>query len=165
MGRRVWHLLERVADDDGLRQRLVELTGEYPATCDAGADAFSALELEVKAYDLSNDGQTSGWDLFLHFRRLYRRTLVNEAADRISLRRQLRGNALVANTSAEALPALDPADDISDEDLRNYPVDDIEIRLALRLALSETSRLDFPEPSRGMLYRTNATMFLMKAAI
>lgn len=157
LGRRVWRLLDRIAADDGLRQRIVELTGEYPATCgDAGADAFSALELEVEAYDLSNDGQISGWDLFLHFRRLYRRTLVNEAADRISLRRQLRRNALVANTSTEVLPALDPADDISDEDLRNFPVDDIEIRLALRLALSETDRLDFPEPSRGMLYRATA---------
>ncbi|MFK3776106.1 dermonecrotic toxin domain-containing protein [Pseudomonas sp. NPDC089406] len=157
LGRRVWQLLDRVIADDGLRQRIVELTREYPATCgDAGADAFSALELEVQAYDLGSDEQTSGWDLFLHYRRLYRRTLVNEAADRISLRRQLRRTALVANTSAEALPTLDAADDISDEDLRNYPVDDIEIRLALRLALSGANRLNFPEPSRGMLYRATA---------
>lgn len=59
-------------------------------------------------------------------------------------------------TPPEALPALDPADGISDEDLRNFPVDDIEIRLALRLALSKSYRLDFPEPSRGMLYRATA---------
>ncbi|QXH44569.1 hypothetical protein KSS93_16930 [Pseudomonas xanthosomatis] len=157
LGKRVWRLLDRVADDDGLRQRVVELAGEYPANCgDAGADAFSALELEVEAYDLSSNGKISGWDLFLHFRRLYRRTLVNEAADRISLLRTLRRNALVANTPPEALPALDPADGISDEDLRNFPVDDIEIRLALRLALSKSYRLDFPEPSRGMLYRATA---------
>lgn len=157
LGARVWRLLDRISTNTALRERIVELAREYPATCgDAGADAFSALELELRAYQLGKDRQTSGWDLYNFYRRLHRRELVNQVADVLSIRRQLRRNALLAST--RPLPALAAQDAISDADLRESPVDDIEIRLALRQALRGSHALDYPEPSRGMLYRRTALL-------
>jgi len=50
LGTQVWRLLQRAADDTLLRERLNEIAGDFPASCgDAGADAFSALEIELLA--------------------------------------------------------------------------------------------------------------------
>ena len=149
--RRVWNMLELAARDEVLRNDLNDIAGSFPDTCgDAGADVFAALEVEVMANRLAGqalDDQGRFGELLGLYQRLYRRHEVERIADRISSLRQLRKNAL---DSGEALPALDPLDDISDVDLA-HTVDDIEVRLALRRSLA--SRLDFPEPSGGMLYR------------
>lgn len=149
--RRVWNLLELAAQDEVLRNELNDIAGSFPDTCgDAGADVFAALEVEVMANRLAGqalDDQGRSGELLGLYQRLYRRHEVERIADRISSLRQLRKNAL---DSGEALPALDPLDDISDADL-GFTVDDIEVRLALRRTLA--TRLDFPEPSAGMLYR------------
>lgn len=155
MYRRVWTLIGRLTDDDQLRQRIVEVARQYPATCgDAGADAFSALELEAQAYDQTQFAGLPPQYSFNFYRRLFRRAQVNAVADNIALRRAMRRAALVENRAE--LPELAPEDDISDDDLRISLVDDIEIRLALRQALAPEALLDFPEPSRGMLYRQTA---------
>ncbi|MCP3752542.1 DUF6543 domain-containing protein [Pseudomonas sp. SBB6] len=149
--RRVWNLLELAAQDEVLRNDLNDIAGSFPDTCgDAGADVFAALEVEVMANRLAGqalDDQGRSGELLGLYQRLYRRHEVERIADRISSLRQLRKNAL---DSGEALPALDPLDDISDANL-GFTVDDIEVRLALRRTLA--TRLDFPEPSDGMLYR------------
>ncbi|MGF6589984.1 dermonecrotic toxin domain-containing protein [Pseudomonas sp. 2835] len=149
--RRVWSMLELAAQEEVLRNDLNDIAGSFPDTCgDAGADVFAALEVEVMANRLAGqalDVQGRTGELLGLYQRLYRRHQVERIADRISSLRQLRKNAL---DSGEAPPALDPLDDISDADLA-HTVDDIEVRLALRRTLA--SRLDFPEPSDGMLYR------------
>lgn len=153
---RVWELLEHAHGDTALRERLNEVAQTFPPTCgDAGAEAFSALEVELLV------NQTSGWardtarPLLDLYRKLYRREKVNELADRISLQRGLRKQALQEH--ATQLPAHDVLDvpaAFPDTDLVTGLVDDIEVRLALRQSLS--GKLDFPEPSSGMLYRDAA---------
>lgn len=148
---RVWALLARAGKDTELREQLETLSQTFPATCgDAGADAFSALEIEAMAYE-AGQGKLFGRPQLDLYRRLYRRAKVNELADRIAFRRGLRKAALADDL--DDLPALDELDDpesLLDSDLRQSLVDDIEIRLALRQGLAET--LDYPEPSLGMLF-------------
>ena len=69
----------------------------------------------------------------------------------------MRKQALLDGVFDENLPAYDELDDPSafpDSELQTGLVDDIEVRLALRQSLA--SALDYPEPSRGMLYRHTA---------
>ncbi len=158
----VWGLLREAGADIQLRDRLNEVAGEFPATCgDAGADGFSTLEVEVRAHRLSI-GETRGYYLFQEYRRMFRRAEVDRLASRIYYARVSRRTAYLAwlelpeaqRPGLETLPALDPLDDLSLNELRRGLIDDIEIRLALRQALAE--RLDFFEPSQGMLYRETA---------
>lgn len=156
--RRVWTLLEQAHEETALRERLNEVAQAFPPTCgDAGADAFSALEVELLAYQASGQARDTAKPLFDLYRKLYRREKVNELADRISLQRTLRKQALQENATAEQLPAHDVLDvpaAFPDTELATGLVDDIEVRLALRQSLAE--KLDFPEPSSGMLYRDTA---------
>lgn len=167
--RRVWALLDSLAEDNALRQRIVEVAEQYPVTCgDAGADAFSAVELEALAFQGGDYNDLPGQYRFNFYRRLFRRAQVNALADNIALRRTLRRAALVARReevpelsleeaiSRVELPELAEEDTIGDQALLNSLVDDIEIRLALRQALYRDVALDFPEPSHGMLYRQTA---------
>ncbi len=159
----VWTLLERAAEDTALRERLNEIAGDFPATCgDAGADAFSALQIETMAYDESTTSDLPGPYLFNVYRRLFRRDQVNVLAARLHAARLERQAVLIARAQGQAsdvpLPPLDALDDISDERLLEGGVDDIEIRLALRQALAES--LEFPEPSQDMLYRETAQVSL-----
>ncbi|MFK3724489.1 NEL-type E3 ubiquitin ligase domain-containing protein [Pseudomonas monteilii] len=161
--RQVWDVLQRAADDTTLRERLNEIAGDFPATCgDAGADAFSALQIEVMAYDESATSELPGPYLFNFYRRLFRRDQVNALAARLHAARLERQAALIARAEGGpadgALPPLDVLDDIDDAHLLEGGVDDIEIRLALRQALAET--LEFPEPSQDMLYRETAQVSL-----
>ncbi|MNO26754.1 E3 ubiquitin-protein ligase ipaH3 [compost metagenome] len=153
---RVWALLEQAHEDTALRERLNEVAQSFPPTCgDAGADAFSALEVELLANQASGRARDTAKPLLDLYRKLYRRAKVNELADRISLRRGLRKQALQEH--AAQLPAHDVLDvpaAFPDTDLTTGLVDDIEVRLALRQSLSK--ELDFPEPSSGMLYRNTA---------
>ncbi|MBV4491087.1 hypothetical protein HU760_010835 [Pseudomonas sp. RD9SR1] len=153
---RVWELLEHAHGDTALRERLNEVAQSFPPTCgDAGAEAFSALEVELLANQASGWARDTAKPLLDLYRKLYRREKVNELADRISLRRGLRKQALQAH--AGQLPARDELDvpaAFPDTDLARGLVDDIEVRLALRQSLS--GKLDFPEPSSGMLYRDTA---------
>ena len=155
---RVWALLEKAHDDTALRERLNEVAQAFPPTCgDAGADAFSALEVELLANQASRQARNTAKPLFELYRKLYRREKVNELADRISLQRTLRKQALQGNATDEQLPAHDVLDvpaAFPDTDLATGLVDDIEVRLALRQSLAR--KLDFPEPSSGMLYRETA---------
>ncbi len=155
---RVWALLEQAHQDTVLRERLNEVAQAFPPTCgDAGADAFSALEVELLANQASRQARNTAKPLFDLYRKLYRREKVNELADRISLQRALRKQALQRNATDEQLPAHDVLDvpaAFPDTDLATGLVDDIEVRLALRQSL--TAELDFPEPSSGMLYRNTA---------
>ncbi|WP_176470471.1 dermonecrotic toxin domain-containing protein [Pseudomonas sp. Irchel 3F5] len=153
LGQRVWRLLERAAEDNGLRSNLDTIAEGFPETCgDAGADVFSALEVEVMSYGLASRAvheQGAVAELAGLYKRLYRRHEVERIADRITAARLRRQDAR-GDEEPLLRPALDPLDDISDADLE-HDVDDIEIRLALRRALAQ--RLDFPEPSDGMLYQ------------
>ncbi|WP_306580474.1 NEL-type E3 ubiquitin ligase domain-containing protein, partial [Pseudomonas sp.] len=155
---RVWDLLETAAQDTELRERLATVAGDFPPTCgDAGADAFSALEIEVLAHEAAGRAGSRPTDLLSLYRKLYRRDQVNQLADRISLKRSLRKQALLEGVFDEDLPSYDELDDpfaFPDIDLETGLVDDIEMRLALRQSLA--TALDYPEPSRGMLYRDTA---------
>ena len=155
---RVWDLLEKAAQDTELRERLATVAGDFPPTCgDAGADAFSALEIEVLAHEAAGRAGSRPIDLLRLYRKLYRRDQVNQLADRISWKRSLRKQALLDGVFDEDLPAYDVLDEPSafpDTDLETGLVDDIEVRLALRQSLA--TALDYPEPSRGMLYRDTA---------
>ncbi|WP_189660591.1 NEL-type E3 ubiquitin ligase domain-containing protein [Pseudomonas vlassakiae] len=155
---RVWSLLEQASEDTALRERLTEVAKLYPPTCgDAGAEAFSALEVELLANRAAAQAQGSAKPLVDLYRQLYRREMVNQLADRISLKRNLRKQALQENVMDDELPAYDVLDypaAFPDVDLETGLVDDIEVRLALRQSLAE--HLDFPEPSSGMLFRSTA---------
>jgi len=155
---RVWALLEKAAHDTALRERLATVANDFPPTCgDAGADAFSALEIEVLAHEAAGRAGSRPADLLALYRKLYRRNQVNLLADRISWKRSLRKQALLDDVFDAELPEYDELDDPSafpDTELQTGLVDDIELRLALRQSLA--TALDFPEPSRGMLYRDTA---------
>lgn len=155
---RTWALLQKAAHDTELRERLATVAGDFPMNCgDAGADAFSALEIEVLAHEAANRAGNRPADLLALYRQLYRRHQVNRLADRISWKRGMRQKALQDEVFDEDLPSYDELDEPSafpDPDLRTGLVDDIEVRLALRQSLA--AALDFPEPSRGMLYRDTA---------
>ncbi len=155
---RVWEMLDDAAHDTVLRERLAAVAGDFPPTCgDAGADAFSALEIEVLAHDTAGHVGSRPADLLNLYRKLYRRDQVNQLADRISWKRSLRKQALLNDIFDEDLPSYDVLDEPSafpDSALETGLVDDIELRLALRQSLATV--LDYPEPSSGMLYRSTA---------
>ncbi|MFS0827138.1 NEL-type E3 ubiquitin ligase domain-containing protein [Pseudomonas phoenicis] len=153
---RVWNMLERASQDDALRQALNDEAQTFPPTCgDAGADAFSALEIRLLIQDASLAADPLREQLQV-LNRVYRREQVNTLAQRIAWRRSVRREALVQAqyTGDEShLPPLDELDDVSavpDRMLMDGLVDEIEIRLALRQILAP--ELDYPEPSVGMLY-------------
>ncbi|WP_455886071.1 NEL-type E3 ubiquitin ligase domain-containing protein [Pseudomonas rustica] len=158
LNERVWDLLETAVHDTQLRERLATVAGDFPPTCgDAGADAFSALEIEVLAHEAAGLAGSRPVDLLNLYRKLYRREQVNQLADRISWKRALRKQALLDGVFDEDLPTYDVLDEPSafpDIELETGLVDDIEVRLALRQSLA--TALDYPEPSRGMLYRDTA---------
>ncbi|WP_178117579.1 NEL-type E3 ubiquitin ligase domain-containing protein [Pseudomonas sp. MNR3A] len=159
--RRVWALLEAAGESTELREKLNDVAEQYPTSCgDAGTDAFSALETEVSLQKI-NQGDFSLRDKWTLLRQRYRREQVNNLADRIALARSLRKAALqrVLEGNGEDIPALDDLDDpaaVPDQVLLDGPVDDIEIRLALRQTLADD--LDYPEPSDNMLYRPTAQL-------
>lgn len=154
---RGWAMLELAQQYTQLREDLVEIANAYPVTCgDAGADAFSALEIAVLVFRRglkaasSNERST---DLIQMYRQLFRRQEVQRMADALSLARMLRRQALL---NGRELTPLDPLDEISDELLLRENVDDVEIRLALRQKLAVP--LDYLEPSSGMLYERTANL-------
>ncbi|MNO54181.1 putative E3 ubiquitin-protein ligase ipaH4.5 [compost metagenome] len=158
LGARVWALLEKAGQNTALRERLNEVAQAFPPTCgDAGADAFSALEIELLVHQAVGDAYGRAKELLSFYRKVYRRDSVNALADRISVKRTSRKRALQAHLMDEDLPAYDDLDEpaaFPDEELEVDLVDDIEVRLALRQSLA--ARLDFPEPSDQMLYRDTA---------
>ena len=160
LAREVWQLLQAASEDQALLEHLNEVAGDFPATCgDAGADGFSTLQVEAMAYRESSQDEIAGPYLFQFYRQLFRREQVNTLAARIHAARLARQAGLQARqglpaVSTEPLPALDELDDISDAELLEGGLDDIETRLALRQELAPL--LDFPEPSQDMLYRQSA---------
>jgi Leucine-rich repeat (LRR) protein len=153
---RVWSMLQLASQHSQLREELLEIAEAFPVTCgDAGADAFSALEIAVLVFERSQEAITAerGAELLALYKQLFRRHEVQRMADVLSLARKQRRQALRANS---ALTPLDPLDDITDALLRRNEVDDIEIRLTLRQELA--SELDYPEPSSGMLYQATANL-------
>ncbi|RWU19123.1 hypothetical protein DM813_22665 [Pseudomonas alkylphenolica] len=159
----VWQLLEQAGQDQELRTHLDTVAQDYPPTCgDAGADGFSALELEALAFQTMSEEAERPAFLFNFFRGLYRREMVNALGERIQLARLARQARLLelerlpAETQPEslALPALDSLDILDDERLQRGGTDLIEIRLALRQLLAVP--LEYPEASQGMLYRDAA---------
>lgn len=154
--KRVWSMLRLASQHTQLREELLDIAEAFPVTCgDAGADAFSALEIAVLVFERSQEAITAerGAELLALYKQLFRRHEVQRMADVLSLARKQRRQALEAKS---ALTPLDPLDDITDALLRRDEVDDIEIRLALRQQLA--SELDYPEPSSGMLYETTANL-------
>ncbi|MGH8486032.1 MAG: NEL-type E3 ubiquitin ligase domain-containing protein, partial [Pseudomonas sp.] len=152
--KRVWSMLELASQHTQLREELAAIAGDFPVTCgDAGADAFSALEIAVLVFQRSEAARVGerGADLLALYKQLFRRHEVQRMADVLSLARTRRRLALLND---EVLTPLDPLDDISNADLESESVDDIEIRLAMRQALA--AALDYPEPSRGMLFERTA---------
>ncbi|MGE8062805.1 dermonecrotic toxin domain-containing protein [Pseudomonas sp. NPDC089547] len=163
MADQVWRLLEQAGQDRELRTHLDTVAQDFPPTCgDAGADGFSALELEAQTFRALAVEADRPYYLFNYFRQLYRREMVNAMAERIQLARLARQAGLLelermpaeAQPENLALPDLDSLDQLADDALLQGGVDLIEIRLALRQALSPL--LVFPEPSQGMLYRREA---------
>ncbi|HEN8798637.1 TPA: hypothetical protein U8251_001203 [Pseudomonas putida] len=159
----VWQLLRAAGEDHALLERLNERAGDFPATCgDAGADGFSALQVEVLVHEEIQQTEIQGPRLFQFYRQLFRRDQVNALAARIYLARLEQANAISQWESAPVVtrPAVrpefipDPLDDFTHDQLQQGGLDDIEIRLALRQALAQ--RLEFPEPSQDMLYFTHA---------
>ncbi|WP_459205763.1 NEL-type E3 ubiquitin ligase domain-containing protein [Pseudomonas sp. MLB6B] len=153
---RVWDMLERASRDDALRQALNEEADLFPPTCgDAGADAFSALEVRLLIQQ-AGLGADPLLDQYQVLRQVFRREQVNALAQRIAWHRSVRRAAVLeAQTTGDEshLPPLDELDDVavsSDRILLDVPVDEIEIRLALRQILADP--LDYPESSSGMLY-------------
>ncbi|MBH3426513.1 hypothetical protein I5S59_02050 [Pseudomonas alkylphenolica] len=154
--KRVWSMLELASQHTQLREELVTIAGDFPVTCgDAGADAFSALEIAVLVFQRSEAARVGerAADLLALYKQLFRRHEVQRIADVLSLARTRRRLALLND---EVLTPLDPLDDISDSRLRSESVDDIEIRLAMRQALAGV--LDYPEPSSGMLFEATANL-------
>ncbi|MFJ4064341.1 dermonecrotic toxin domain-containing protein [Pseudomonas sp. NPDC089996] len=159
MARQVWQLLEQARQDQALRKHLNTVAQDYPPTCeDAGADAFSALQLEAQTFKVLAEEAPRPYFLFNYFRKLYRREMVNALGERIQLARLARQAPLTRERLAvdnqhdtQPLPALDLLDDLDDEALLRGGTDLIEIRLALRQSLYRY--LEFPEASEGMLYR------------
>jgi len=153
--RRVWSMLQLASQHTQLREELLGIAAAFPVTCgDAGADAFSALEIAVLVFQRSLEATTTGErsaELLALYKQLFRRHEVQRMADVLSLARKQRRQALLSDSE---LTLLDPLDDISDAVLASENVDDIEIRLALRQELAVV--LDYPEPSSGMLFRVTA---------
>ncbi|MFJ4346297.1 dermonecrotic toxin domain-containing protein [Pseudomonas sp. NPDC089401] len=163
MNNQVWRLLEQAGRDQALREHLQQVAQDYPPTCgDAGADGFSALELEAQTFDTIALEADRPFYLFGYFRRLYRREMVNALGERIQLARLARQHRLLELERLQAetrpgpaeLPPLDSLDDLADDLLLHRGTDLIEIRLALRQALHR--HLEFPETSEGMLYHDEA---------
>ncbi|EJN39701.1 hypothetical protein PMI38_00820 [Pseudomonas sp. GM84] len=163
MARQVWRLLEQVGGDEALRTHLDTIAQDYPPTCgDAGADAFSDLELELETYRVLGEEPDRPTYLFQFFRKLYRREMVNALGERIQLARLARQARLLeldrrppeAQPADLSVPELDPLDSLDDDALLQGGTDMIEIRLALRQALA--SDLNFPENSQDMLYHAEA---------
>ena len=163
MSKQVWHLLEQAGQDEELRTHLDTIAQDYPPTCgDAGADAFSDLELELETFRLLGEEADRPTYLFQFFRKLYRREMVNALGERIQLARLARQARLLelnrlppeAQPADLAVPGLDPLDSLEDGALLQGGTDMIEIRLALRQALA--SELNFPENSQDMLYHDEA---------
>ncbi|MNJ27576.1 putative E3 ubiquitin-protein ligase ipaH7.8 [compost metagenome] len=153
---RVWAMLELASQHTRLREELQAIAEAFPVTCgDAGADAFSDMEIAVLVFQRSSEATSSehGAELLALYRQLFRRSEVQRRADVLSLTRTARRRALIDEGE---LPPLDPLDDIGDDVLRRERVDDVEIRLALRQDLAAV--LDYPEPSGEMLYRQMANV-------
>lgn len=148
---RIWSVLEFAEQHQAFREELLEIADSYPATCaDMSADAFSDFEIARLVFDkalAAGTDEVRSRGMFDLYKQLFRRSEVNRLADRVSLRRTARRAAL---QSGGEVPALDPLDDISDATLLSHTVDDIEIRLKLRQSLA--AKLDYPEPSSGMLF-------------
>ena len=148
---RIWSVLEFAEQHQAFREELLEIADSYPATCaDMSADAFSDFEIARLVFDkalASGTDAARSRGMFNLYKQLFRRSEVNRLADRISLRRMTRRAALQGGGD---VPALDPLDDISDAALLAHTVDDIEIRLTLRQGLA--AKLDYPEPSSGMMF-------------
>ncbi|WP_342622341.1 dermonecrotic toxin domain-containing protein [Pseudomonas alkylphenolica] len=154
--KRVWSMLQLASQHMQLREELLEIAAAFPVTCgDAGADAFSALEIAVLVFQRSQEAITGerSAELLALYKQLFRRHEVQRMADVLSLARKQRRQALLSDS---ALTPLDPLDDITDAVLASESVDDIEIRLTLRQQLK--SELDYPEPSSGMLYQATANL-------
>ncbi|WP_236186577.1 dermonecrotic toxin domain-containing protein [Pseudomonas juntendi] len=159
MARDIWGLLQAASEDHALSEHLDEIAGDFPPHCgDAGADGFSTLLVEHTAYRESSQAEIFGPYLFQAYRRLYRRHEVNRLAARIHAARVEQLNAVLIPPEDRPadfrLPNPDPLDDLQAHQLLEGGLDDIEIRTALRQALSNA--LDFPEPSRDMLFREDA---------
>jgi hypothetical protein len=149
-------MLRLASQHTQLREELLEIAEAFPVTCgDAGADAFSALEIAVLVFQRSQEAITGerSAELLALYKQLFRRHEVQRMADVLSLARKIRRQALLSDSE---LTPLDPLDDVTDAVLASESVDDIEIRLALRQQLA--SELDYPEPSSGMLYETTANL-------
>lgn len=148
---RVWSVLEFAEQHQAFREELLEIADSYPATCaDMSADAFSDFEIARLVFDkalAAGTDEARSRGMFNLYKQLFRRSEVNRLADRIALRRTARRAAL---QDGGEVPALDLLDDISDAQLLAHSVDDIEIRLKLRQGAA--AKLDYPEPSSGMLF-------------
>lgn len=156
VGRRVWSMLEHAAQHADFRQELIEIADNHPDSCE-DATVIGLSEMEVADSVLTEGLATAlqpnqrNLRLIMLFKRLFRREQVQSIGMDIAFKRGLRWKALFDETPA---PALSPLDDISDTDLRNSLVDDVEICLVLRKGLAE--ELGYEEPAGNMLYREAA---------
>lgn len=138
-----------------LRERLFAMAQDTQGTCGDGvALTLDEMEFEAEAWQIVGRSTSPGngplRELLTYQRGLFRRALVDERARRIVRARVARRAGLNAETPA---PALDPLDDISDDQL-DEGLDELQVRFYLIQKLEGV--LELP-PSRGMRYSTRVS--------
>ncbi|WP_079228490.1 leucine-rich repeat domain-containing protein [Pseudomonas putida] len=151
----VWGVLEGAGLDRDLLTYLNDLSDGFQAfDHNAAADCLSTLHVEADTYALMISTETTTDQLYLRFRQLYRRALVNRRAERIAGRRYTRQTELLErqrrNLGNDNAPPLDDVDDIDDDVLLRDNSHHHDMRLALRTSLH--TALDFPEPGPDLDY-------------
>jgi len=140
---------------EALRERLFAMARDTQGTCGDGvALTLDEMEFEVQAWSTVADAQGGGdgpLRALLGFQRgLWRRALVDDLARRITRARVARRAGL---DTPDTAPALDPLDDLADDQLDNG-LDEVEVRFYLFQKLEGV--LGLP-PGRQMRYTTRVS--------
>ena len=160
LGNKVWRMLEAIAGNSELREKLFTMA-EAPTTCvDAGAQLFNAMGVEVliqEAYDLVSKD-------------LVETELVTLARGRSrldELGKIARGRVAELQTQGRKFPEYDEDGDLiiqRDEEGNSIrSIDEVEIHLAYATTLAE--RLDLPWQSQNMMFQEpDVTPLMIEAA-
>ncbi|VVO47737.1 hypothetical protein PS838_00129 [Pseudomonas fluorescens] len=157
---KVWRMLEAVAEDRELRERLFK-EALVPSTCvDCGAQLFNAMGVEVLVHEAYG----------LISKDLVEAELVSLAKGKSRLNelgRIARARVKELQEQGRKLPEYDEDGDLimqRDEEGNAVPsIDEVEIHLAYATALAE--RLDLPWQSRSMMFEEkDVTLLMIEAA-
>ncbi|VVP91251.1 NEL-type E3 ubiquitin ligase domain-containing protein [Pseudomonas fluorescens] len=157
---KVWRMLEAVAENPELRERLFQ-DAFVPSTCvDCGAQLFNAMGIEVLVHEAYG----------LVSKDLVEAELVSLAKGKSRLNelgRIARARVKELLEQGRKLPEYDQDGDLivqrDEEGNAVRSIDEVEIHLAYPTALAE--RLDLPWQSRSMMFEENdVTLLLIEAA-